>query len=761
MTIPLNGIVEFEQTQTAFPPDTFSRKIAIPGLIDLAYPAIKQEDAYFDGTYKPMYSWYKKEFFVDTSYISAYATLKLLKSSYGTTIFINGIEAGNFMQCNTPIDCDVTPYIHFGQKNELLIRLGDRTWLPKEAATGYDREKFSEIPGIWDDVFIEFSGPIKIHRLLALPDCNNQSLKIKYQLENYARDVDRDMELAEIGYDIQFFLLDHNGMAVSDTFTQKGVIQCQYNVIDSLQIAIEKLTYWDTKNPSLYQIVGIVTSKEFEFKNYGNTDARPFLTTPRWHNYEHKASEWFGKRCFTSDGKDFYLNGERIFLTGSTITLNRFFEDRKRQGLPWDSVWVQKLLVDIPKKLGWNFFRVSLGLLPKSWYDLADRNGILIQNEYPMWNIRGRDDQYEKEYTDWIWSDGNHPSIIIWDALNEQKHDYIGRKLIPKLKKLDPTRLRDLGFMKGDKTFKLDMTEVHWYPLAHGWWVDDTWYKNHFTNLNLGKLSENYSGLHDVYHAETPIIVNEFGWVWQSRDLKTSGIRTSGKFPSTFQYTKSKNYEYFERDGQQLYEDRDVYDHFLGKQASTTDRQDFQSYILALESEIIRSCENTDGIASFAYLSNDYGYTGDWMANPIKDLTLSQSLLCQYHTSQASSIFIDLDDMRYINPSKFFKPNENITLPLVSVNTQNEKIHGHFSLYLIDDKGRETLIASSDITMQPFEIGSILLDVSMPSVIGGYMLLSKFSFDEKTIKVPQMSRRYLRVGAKKNMSFPIFNYPKL
>ena len=46
----------------------------------------------------------------------------------------------------------------------------------KDAATGYDREKFTEIPGIWDDVFIEFSGP-KIHRLFALPNSDSNTLK--------------------------------------------------------------------------------------------------------------------------------------------------------------------------------------------------------------------------------------------------------------------------------------------------------------------------------------------------------------------------------------------------------------------------------------------------------------------------------------------------------------------------------------------------------------------------------------------------------
>jgi beta-galactosidase len=39
--INLNGIWEFDQTTKAFPPETFTRKIPVPGLIHLAEPRIE------------------------------------------------------------------------------------------------------------------------------------------------------------------------------------------------------------------------------------------------------------------------------------------------------------------------------------------------------------------------------------------------------------------------------------------------------------------------------------------------------------------------------------------------------------------------------------------------------------------------------------------------------------------------------------------------------------------------------------------------
>ena len=46
-TISLNGEWKFEQTETAFPPAKFTRKIPVPGLIHLAVPKIDDYDRFF------------------------------------------------------------------------------------------------------------------------------------------------------------------------------------------------------------------------------------------------------------------------------------------------------------------------------------------------------------------------------------------------------------------------------------------------------------------------------------------------------------------------------------------------------------------------------------------------------------------------------------------------------------------------------------------------------------------------------------------
>ena len=56
-TLDLCGEWDFDQTVEAFPPKEFTRKITVPGLIDLAEPHIKQYRDLFFGDQDLRYSW--------------------------------------------------------------------------------------------------------------------------------------------------------------------------------------------------------------------------------------------------------------------------------------------------------------------------------------------------------------------------------------------------------------------------------------------------------------------------------------------------------------------------------------------------------------------------------------------------------------------------------------------------------------------------------------------------------------------------------
>ncbi len=758
--LSLNGVADFEQTVLAFPPEKFTRKIPVPGLIDLAEPKIDQYDLYFSGRHQPRYNWYRFRFKIEKEHTGDYAVLKLLKARYNTLIIFNGQDCGQYMQCNTPIDCDLTPYMKIGEENELLIRLGERAWLPKEAATGFDREKYSDIPGIWDDIFIHFGGPVKIHRALVLPQLKEKKVQVKVVLENYAKILERNMEYSEITYEVKVLLREKKRKKiVSKQVIAASKIQCQQSQEVVLNFELEDCHAWSPEDPFLYDAEITVVPQSVFFNNYGNKESHAPKQTYLWMDKKSDSKIiTFGMRDFESVGKDFYLNGKKYNLFGSTLTLNRFFEDKDRAHLPWDKEWVEELMINIPKALRWNFFRVSIGLLPSFWYDLADKYGIVIQNEYLMWNLRGRPSQYKKEYTDWIWTDGNHPSIIIWDALNEQKQEYIGKELIPELRKVDPTRIWDLGYMKSEAGKKLEMNEIHWYPLAHGWWVNDAWYAKHIPAFRFGSLHRKYDGIAQFKAATSPIIVNEFGWLWQARDGLKSGVRTFGEFTKADITPYNKNYESYEPDGSQLYHGRDIYRHFLGEKANDVKaRRNFQAYMLAIESEILRSTREADGLASFAYLSNNNGYTGDWFAGDIADLKPTPALLMQYHTCRPFAVFVDVQDGRYLKQPDYYQAKREYTVNLLAVNDSGDKKSGELIFNLLDQNGKVVFEDKQRVMVDAFWQKNIPIQVKMPAKKGGYMFISYLKEDGLD-DIAQVSRRYINVGEKKKYEYFEYEY---
>jgi len=195
----LNGMWDFNQTTTAFPPAAFSQKIPVPRLIHLAVPKIAEYDKFFkrpenvnyisqhsvyDIDYTPKYSWYRKKIFLSKDLKELEGVLSIKKSQYVTQVFVNGIDLGNFVECYTPIEVAVTRALKYGEENEILIKVGDRYWLPSHAAGGTDKEKEHYLPGIWDDVTLSFTNKLRVNKALLLPLLKDGKVTAKIQLWN-------------------------------------------------------------------------------------------------------------------------------------------------------------------------------------------------------------------------------------------------------------------------------------------------------------------------------------------------------------------------------------------------------------------------------------------------------------------------------------------------------------------------------------------------------------------------------------------------
>lgn len=708
-TISLNGEWDFDQTELAFPPRKYTRKIPVPGLVHLARPKISQYEKFFkkpDGVelveqfnflerdYTPMYNWYKRKVFIDEKFKDEQLFLTIKKSQYVTRVFVNGHEVGASMECYTPMDFNITSAVKYGSDNEILIQVGDRAWLPSEAAGGTDKEKVHYLPGIWDDVFITATGKMRVDKVLFLPSLAKGLVTVKTLVRSLYPPQMLYGDKMKDSCKIEFCVKEKTTGRIVGKKMIEGEAKRDNRTYFETSISLDNPKAWTPDSPFLYEGEVSVYDQDELVDRY---------------------SVNFGMRDFSRKGKFFTLNGDKFYLRGSNITLQRFFEDPDCQALAWDREWVKKLMVDLPKSIDWNAMRICVGIVPDFWYDLCDEYGIVLQNEWLYWQNHGWDEQVRKEYTNWVWSDGNHPSIVIWDAINENWDSYIGNTLIPELKELDPTRIWDAGYMTSDQMGTNDeMDEPHPYralTLMHSSELNDYFKNNPY---NLGALHENWVGFSSILDAGVPQLVNEYGWIWLWRDGRPSKLTLN-------------NYNYY-----------------LGENATPEQCRELQAYWLELETEWLRSERSVGGILAFCHLTNNYGFTGDWFINDIKDLEPSPAFRWFKHCFAPSAVFIDLADRRYTKHLEPLKPGSDLVFNLVGVNDLNKESSGKVLLKLLDEKG--TIISTQEefIVIEPFGKRLQPCLLKLPSKSGGYLLIAEYH--EKGRAKPVLSRRYLKVG---------------
>jgi beta-galactosidase/beta-glucuronidase len=701
--INLNGTWQFDQTKNAFPPVKFTRTIPVPGLVHLAEPKIEDYDKFFKRAdkvqakeqhnlynidYTPRYSWYRKLVFIPKNLDSQQAMITIKKSQYVTQVYINGMDLGTSMACYTPVEFPITSALKYGVENEILIKVGDRVWLPSEAAGGTDKEKEHYLPGIWDDVLLSFTGNVRVNRMLVLPSVTGKKVTVKALIRNF--------KPAQIFYGDAMNDSVTLKVSIAEKLTGKVVAHSsgrflakRDNLTEAfLEIPLHEFSPWSPDQPFLYMAKATL---------YTDTVISDEIT------------KQFGMRDFTRRGKFFYLNGEKIILRGTNVTLQRFFEDPDCGNLVWNKEWVKKLLVDYPKKLNWNMMRICVGIAPDFWYDIADEYGLMFQNEWLYWQNHGWDDQIRKEYTDWVWTDGNHPSIAIWDAINENTDNFIGNTLISDLKKLDPTRIWDAGYMTGEQMSSDEMDEPHPYQGVISW-IQPGANRDIYP---LGNLDFKPGILQTIQDASSPQLVNEYGWIWLWRNGMPSKLTV------------------------------DTYNYYLGTNSTPEQNWQLQAYWMQLETEWLRSEPTIAGVLAFCYLANNYGYTGDWFAGNIKDLQPTSTLDWLQHAFAPATTFINLTDERYIRMAKPHQGGSTLLFNLVGVNNQLSLVSGTVILKVIDQNGKNASEQTIDVKLKSFLRTDIPVSLILPSQTGGYVLVAEFTPDGGQRVI---SRRFLRVG---------------
>ncbi|MCE5269147.1 MAG: hypothetical protein LLG00_14825, partial [Planctomycetaceae bacterium] len=481
--VSLDGTWQVEQGNMETMPKHFAHTVAVPGLMDMAQPAFTEV-----GTKSKLREafWYRRTFTIDGP-VPSIALLNVHKVMWGVKVFLNGHAFDTHHSCFTPTLLDVAPYLKGdGQQNELVVRVGaDRESLPPGVPSGWDTEKRLFTPGIFDSVELILTGAPYVANIQAVPDLPNKAVRVVAEIQ-------AGREPCEMVADIQVSE-SASGKAVGAT--KAPTIRLAAGEMKKIDVTIPlpNCRLWSPEDPFLYG-VNVATGAD--------------ALTAR-----------FGMRSFSCDPKTrrMILNGKPYYLRGTNVTAYRFFEDAERGDLPWRPDWVRKLHQKY-KTMHWNSIRYSISFPPDFWYDIADEEGFLIQDEFPIW-LEGRAapehptaDKITPQYIEWMRARWNHPCVVIWDAQNESWTAETG-KAIAAVRHLDlSNRPWENGYEGAPKP--TDCMESHPY-FFNRWWNEkgETFFFRDMAGVpKIPWLTD------EQKQSPGAILVNEYCWLWLTRD---------------------------------------------------------------------------------------------------------------------------------------------------------------------------------------------------------------------------------------------------
>jgi beta-galactosidase len=578
-TFSLNGEWQITGSDEIIIPATFPSTIPVPAVVEMAQPPYDWQK--FD------YHWYRTSFLIEHLPDKQNVFLKISQSMFGTEVWLNGHHLGGTISCYTSHEYLLNEFLKHDGVNELIVRVGAKFTLPPESAVGRDQEKEIYTPGIWGDVKLVCVGGARVKLVQVIPHIDSSTAEVRAWIENLASEE-------------QSLIVSANIIEKTSRLSSSDIHEMQVNLASqsteqvTFHISIQNMELWSHETPFLYEV-------EITVRNdTANLDLSQTV---------------FGMRGFQIIGSDFYLNGKKILLRGGNIAFHRFLSDKQRKLLPWDVRWIKKAFIDIPKEHNFNFFRNHLGQMYNKWYDIADEYGMLIQNEWQFWGVTGSDTQIQKEFTEWLHDNWNHPSIIIWDPLNESTDETVQREIVPEMKQLDPTRPWE----------SVDFREDHPYIYSLGMVMN---------NRGFGFTRS----LDELEHLPVPSMVNEFLWWWLNDKWEPTVLT------------------------------KDILKRWMGRNYTKEDVISHQSFLAQELIELFRRLR-VKAIQPFVYISNNDGPTAHWFLGDIKDLKPKPVLAAIKNAFAPFGISIELWD-------RHFFVNERRTIRIFVFNDSTVSLSG-------------------------------------------------------------------------------------
>lgn len=360
--------------------------------------------------------WYKRELEWKQEWEGKQVYVEFDGAYMNSTVWLNGHKLGYYPNGYLGFCYELTPYLKRGE-NILTVRL-DNTKLPSA--------RWYAGIGIYRHVSVIAVNPVHIDRFGTM-----------VRVDGITREKARVCAVATISLPtaesreltMTSIISDDQGRELRRSATRAIVDYRHSEISDTLIVANPRL--WSPESPACYTLC---TQIEQEGKVVDRYSTR------------------FGVRKIEfTKGKGFFLNGENIKIKGVCLHQNIGAVGTALT----DEMWEKRLMR--LKRMGCNAVRTSHYPYSPVFYNLCDSLGLMVLDEpWDGWfNWYGCHkatydysyyflDWWEKDLTDFIKRDRNHPSVIMWSLGNEvwgyDHHLYLQYKMNKMYHDMDPTR---------------------------------------------------------------------------------------------------------------------------------------------------------------------------------------------------------------------------------------------------------------------------------------------------------------------------------
>lgn len=333
--------------------------------------------------------WYRKSFVADASFKDCKVFIDFDGVYMNSEVFLNGISLGKRPYGYISFRYDMTPYLKMGEENVLAVRVDNQEQPNSRWYSGC---------GIYRNVWLTKCNPIHVDlwgTYVTTPQVSETeaTVAVRTSIKNEA-DVDASVELVT-------GLFDAEGNQVGEA---SSVLPVKKDSIGIFEQDIQLLSplLWSTEHPYLYTVKTEVYCEGKKIDDYTTTT---------------------GIRSFSFDvKKGFVLNGQQVKINGVCM-----HHDLGCLGAAVNTRAIERQL-EILKEMGCNGIRCAHNPPAPELLELCDKMGFIVMDEtFDMWRKKKTKHDYsryfnewhERDLTDLMLRDRNHPSIFMWSIGNE------------------------------------------------------------------------------------------------------------------------------------------------------------------------------------------------------------------------------------------------------------------------------------------------------------------------------------------------------